>query len=295
MGNAPVQPAALEVQEPVLAIGGIHPRALVRAVGDTGALLEHHAILIGAHDAAAAHDHLPTGGHAPRRGKDVVPAVPLVDLGTLQGGVSLRAVEEQVIVTDGLRAVRAHGEDAQPALEADAALGIAMHHPGPAVVIPEGAGVNQALAGKHQHGLLPRSQGILRAHHVDALVRHAVVDVELPVMEADGRGPHALGVPGRAVVAVGDGLERVIHQLPVHQILAGEDGQAGGVVERGGGHVVGVAHADGVRIGVVAEDHRIAVGTVAVVGKPQLVHYSSTSCAAELAMPKLAVSRCHWS
>ena len=208
--HAPVQPTALEVQEPMLPLRRLDPRALMRAVRLAAALFEYDLGLIWAGNAPAAQAHLPPRRDAARGRKDVVPAVALVHLRPFNRRMLLRAVVEQVIIAERRSAVGRNRENPQPTLEPDSALGVPVDDVSAPVVIPEGTGVNQPLARLHQYRGVPIPQRIFRADHVDALVRHPVVDIKPPVLEADGGCPDALRMLRRGIPRFGDVLDGIV-------------------------------------------------------------------------------------
>ena len=73
--HTPVQPTTLEVQEPMLPLRRLDPRALMRAVRLAAALFEYDLGLIWAENTPAAQAHLPPRRDAARGRKDVVPSV----------------------------------------------------------------------------------------------------------------------------------------------------------------------------------------------------------------------------
>ena len=104
----------------------------------------------------------------------------------------------------------------------------------PAVLIPERTGIDQSFARKETDRLLPFSERVLRADHIDPLVRHAVENEEHPLVIPDRRSPDSLRVTGLlksllygfAVLmrpagprGLTDTVERVIYELPVYEIL----------------------------------------------------------------------------
>ena len=76
----------LEVEEPVLAVLGIYPGTLVRAVHLLVLSLCHaHILLVRTVWILGAQFHLPAILHAARRTHDVIVAVALVELGSFNG------------------------------------------------------------------------------------------------------------------------------------------------------------------------------------------------------------------
>jgi hypothetical protein len=99
-------------------------------------------------------------------------------------------------------------------------------------------------------------------------------DVEQAAMMAQAGGVETLAIG----VAAGEVIARIAVQpvdhmggdAPVHQILRMEDGDAGRVGEGRGDEVEIVADADDVGIGIIGEQHRVAIGAIALVGPPHL-------------------------
>jgi hypothetical protein len=96
---------------------------------------------------------------------------------------------------------------------------------------------------------------------------------------AEAGGPATFSV-AREVVARGLLFRQcVTNDAPVDEIFGVQDGESGSALEAGGGHVVVVADADDVGVGVVGVNDRIAIGSVTVVGAPDemLVLIGSTA------------------
>ena len=76
----------------------------------------------------------------------------------------------------------------------------------------------------------------------------------LPVV-FEGGGPHAPAVDIAAIHAlVGGFAEDIVHigaVLPVHHVMGAQDLSAGEHVHGGGDHVIGIPHADDIRVGVI--------------------------------------------
>ncbi len=262
----------LEVKEPVLTLRGAYPSSLVRAVNVRVPLGHDGAVLVGAERAFGAEHYLPSGGDAPGGGEDVVVAVVLVEFRAFDGMVAVgEAVVDEHRVPDKARSVGRHLRDGNSGVESSAALGPAVDEVCLAVLVPEGAGVNQPLPGLYQHGGLPFAAGILGLYHIDSVVGVTPVDEVFAVVVADGRGPYAVAV-ARVVVVFGgfEGLDGVVDDFPVYEVAAVENRQPRHVAEAGGGQPVVAVDLDEVGVGIVGVDYRVLVLAVAEVGDPYL-------------------------
>ena len=259
------------MQEPVLARGGVHPAALVRAVDRRFPLRQHHFPLVGAVDVFRPQRQLPAARHAAGGGEDVVVAVALVELGALDGGVLRVPVEHQRTIVQQAGSIRIHAAYQQRASHGRTAGGEGVHEVGLAVVVPERTGIDPALSAFDQQRRAPGTGGGFGLHHVDAEIGIGIEDVDFAVVAADGGRPGAVAV-SRPVVDVERRLggEGVSDQFPVHQVFGMEDRQARHGVEAGRGEVVVLADAEHVGVGVIGVQDGIAIGAVAVVGHPHL-------------------------
>ena len=146
MGNTAIQSPALEVEEPIFPVRRSHPSALMRTIDHGAALLQDNLFLIGAVNAVTAEHSLPAGCHAACRCKNVIQAISLVHFRAFNGWLCALTIKDQVIIADGTLAIPTHGEQTENGLKTDAALCIAVYHPGGTVIIPEGAGINQSFS-----------------------------------------------------------------------------------------------------------------------------------------------------
>jgi hypothetical protein len=257
----------LEVQEPVGAVGGADPAALVRAVHGGAALGEDDPVLVRTVDGARAQRDLPPRPHPARGGEYPVPAVSLVELGPLDRGVLRPAVEDRAAAGNAPPAVGAELEHGEHAIEAGPASRPRVDDVHAPVVVPERAGVDEPEGGGDEVRRRPRPGGTLRRRHVEARVGVAPVDPEAAVVVADGRRPHALAVL-RPVESRRQPRKRVAHDRPVDEVARAEDGQAGHAGEARRDEVVLATNPDDVGIRVVGEENGVRVGPVAPVGNP---------------------------
>lgn len=272
VNEAAIGAYVLEMEEPVFTRRRVHPRALMGAVDGRVALCQHGSPFIGAVDVLRTEYDLPARGYAAGRVEDVVIVALLVELGAFACLVSLMAVEDDARGGDGLRGFGVQFADGDDALQLGTAARIGMYQIDFAVVIPQGAGVDDAFAGLYEYRLCPRPLGVFGFHHEGALVGVAPEDVEFAVVVADGGGPYAVAMfrPfGRTFRSqfIGDGRA---DEGPIHQVLGVEDLEARQAVEARRGHVEVVAHAAGIGVGVVGIEDGVLVGAVSLIGHPYL-------------------------
>ena len=250
--NAAVGALVLEMEEPVSPVGARHPGALVRTVHRSGGPGHHNLFFIRAIYAAGAEHRLPAGGHSAGGGKDIVPTVPLVELGPLDGGLRQVAVENKAGRACEGGSIGLHRGHKEDALEPGAGTGGPVRKPGVSLRIPKRAGVYEALLAHHPDGRLPSARDILRLNHENAPVRVSYIDIEPAVVVTDGRGPDAAAVLHRAVESGGGIIrERSPHLLPMDQIARVEDGQSREEIEGGRRHIIVVPHPAYIRVGII--------------------------------------------
>ena len=264
----------LEVEEPVAARGGVHPGSLVRAVDGGVSLGKYGLALEGAVGIVGTLYHLPACGHTSGGVEKVVLAVVLMNLGSLACGVVDVSVEDDAALCSGHQCLGvefAHGEDA---LQSCSAACIGVVEVDFTVVVPQGAGVDEAFGGFYQLGGCPCASGVFGRDHVGTLVGVSPEDVEGAVVMPYGGCPHTVAM-FRTFGSLHGG-QRVCHGVaydsPVHEVLRVEDGQTGQAVEAGCRHVVVVAHAAHVGVAVVGAQDGIVVVAVAHVGHPYVRH-----------------------
>ena len=258
-----------EVEEPRIALDVVDPAALVGAGGLGVALVEHGAALVGPPRRLGAQDDLPAGLDAAGGSEDVVITVALIELGTLDRGMIAVAVEDHDVLADETLAVGRHLADAQHALEPGARTGPAVDEVGLAVVVPQGAGIDDAQDLFDEVRLRPLAARVLRLGHVDPDIGIAPIDVVPAVVVTDSRGPDALAVLRPIEVIVRrlrseDGVD----DLPVDQIGRVENLQTRHAVERRSGHPEVVAHARDVGVGIIGIEHGVLILPVAQIGRP---------------------------
>ncbi len=214
--------ALLEVQEPVLPGPGAHPAALVGAVDVGVLLLQDDPLLVRPEEAARAEGALPARLHPTGGGEDPEPAVVPVELGAFEGEPAGYAVgvDDHLALVEEFGAVGAHTVAGEAVLDPRAGLGPGVHQIGLAgLVVPQGAGVDQALAGLHQVRAGPGASDLRGVDLEDALVGVAPEDPEALVVIPEGRGPDTAVVPGRLeLLGRFEALQGVADQSPVHQV-----------------------------------------------------------------------------
>ena len=183
---------------------------------------------------ARSQHQLPTGGHTSRGRKDVVVAVAFVKLGALYGAVFAVAIEHNPPLVDGLGAVWGKLDDCQNAIHPSARMGEGMDHVNLAIVVPQGAGVDIAVGLLYQHWLRPFLSRVLGAYHVDASVGIAPVDVVPAIVKPERGGPNAVAMLRLVEGIVIQSRQRVVDDLPVHQVARMENRQSRRTVEGGG-------------------------------------------------------------
>ena len=278
--HAAVHALILEVHEPpFVPARRVDERALVGPIDARRALLEHDAGLVGAIDAPGPQRDLPAGLHAACGGEQVIPAIALVDLRPLDRRLGGRVGEDLLPLAEHLRRVGGHRAHVEPAAEARSRRGVRVREVGLAVVVPEGARIDEPASGEQLARLAPRAR---RARRRDdphpLLVARAAVggsaidgeeDVERARVLADRRRPDALAVLRLGEARPGHVGERVAGERPVDQIARAQERQRGRAREAGGDEPVLVAHAQDVRVRVVRRQDGVAVRAVAEVRRVQ--------------------------
>ena len=128
------------------------------------------------------------------------------------------------VLADNRFAVGSHLYHSDDALDAGAASGISVGYVGLAVLVPEGACVNDAFEFHHVHEWFPWSGGVFGLGHEDSEIWVAIIDIEFAVMIADRGGPNCVsvaGVGGRLCV-FGHRGDGVAYQCPVDEIFGVE-------------------------------------------------------------------------
>ena len=103
------------MQEPVLAVLGVHPRTLMRAVDviQIATLSHRDVFLIGTEGRTRTQRDLPAGGYASRRRHNIIVAVAFVELGAFNCGLCLMSVEHNLRGTGHFSAVGREGSNEQ--------------------------------------------------------------------------------------------------------------------------------------------------------------------------------------
>ena len=180
------------------------------------------------------------------------------------------SVEDDARLGNGLCSIAVQLADGNNALQPSPTAGIGMYHVHLAVFVPQGTGINDALAGLYQYWFAPGAFRVFGLHHVGTAVGVTPEDIELSIVVTYAGRPYTVTVVG--AFGCFKGLETVWYggtdNGPVHQVLGMQYLQAGQTVEARRSHVEVVAYAAGVRVGVVGIEHGVLIGSVAPVGNP---------------------------
>ena len=258
----------LKMHKPGFARLRFDPGALVRAVDFGCALCEYDLVIVRTEDVFGTQHSLPAFADAAGRRENIVIAISLVEFRSLDGGMIDHSVENRFSIVKQLSSFGTHAIDCQNALNPGPALGPGMNEVRIAVVIPERARIDPAFGFPYKLQRLPRTGGVLRPGHEDAAIRIAEINVELAVVEAQGRGPHAIAMLRHTEAWYWVILENVANDRPVHQILRMENWQARRTVETGGDQIKIIIVADHVRVGIIGKDDGVLVGPIAVIRHP---------------------------
>ena len=264
----------------MLALRCVYPCSLVGAVDLRFALCHADILLVWAEGVLRAQYDLPSVLHTSCRRHDVVVSVALVELCSLDGWLVLMSVVYYPRGACHTAAVGREGSHEEYRLYPRTRAGTAEREVCLAVVVPQRAAVNHSLALQHPLHRAPLSAGVLRLGHEEALVGVATVDVEPPVMIADGWRPDVVTVLHAAfpveVCALILGQDRIVvgqsrtDKLPVDEVCAVENLQAGEAGEARRGHVIVIPNTADIRVRIVSVDNRIAVFPSADIGVPCL-------------------------
>jgi len=155
--------------------------------------------------------------------------------------------------------IRAQSMNGQHAVETGSGFGPCVHEIGPAVVIPQGTGVDPALGLLHQLGRIPGPGRIFTLDHKNAQIRIAVIDpVLVPVKTQTGR-PDAVAVLYLVIARRRQPLQCMADDLPVDQVARVQHRQTGYMVETGGDQVEIIADSNDIRIGIVGKEDGIGI------------------------------------
>ena len=260
------------MQEPVLSVRGIHPGTLVRSVDRRISLMQDDFLFPGTVNIFRTQYGLPAGLHAPCRSEDIVIAVSLVQLRSLDGGLGRMAIIDELTVIQHSGAVRFDGRHIQHALETDTASGESCHHVCFAVLIPERTGIDPSHYLTHISRLAPLAERIRGLAHHDALVRHGDKYVISSLMITDGRCPGTTAVYRLVIIVKGKLVNDVIDDLPVHQILRMQQRHCRGVTEAGSDHKIILSHTNGIRVRIIGIQDRVGIGAVALISDPHFMY-----------------------
>lgn len=229
--DPPVRSPGLEVEEPVLALGGVHPAALMGAVDVGAALGEDDAFLVRAEEVPGTEGALPAGLHAAGRREDPEVAVAPVELGAFEGEPARYpvGVHQRRSVVEEAAAVGAHPVAGEPVLHAGAGLGPRVDEIGLAgLLVPERTGVDEPLARLEQMRGAPRSLDAVRVDLLDTVVGVAPEDPEASAVVAERRRPDPAVVAGSGEVVSGfETVQRMSDGGPVDQVAGVQERQPG--------------------------------------------------------------------
>jgi hypothetical protein len=161
------------------------------------------------------------------------------------------------------------------------------------VIIPEGAGILEARLCNHGRRLAPRPRDLLRGADKDAFFRSWEIDVEQPVVFADGwcPDPASIAVAANQVVALVhlQAWDNMADDRPVHKVGGLQDGNARHKVKTRCDQIVVRAVADDIRIGIIGEEDWVPISSFdrRTHGLRQEVHYRSRhTCQKRQGCPK---------
>ena len=265
--DAAVGAFVLEVQEPVVTGGIPHPGSLVRPVDGPGRPCHDDALLPRTLDPLRPEHRLPARRHAPGGSEEIVPALMFVELGPFDRRLRKVTVENGPGRPQEAGSVRIHRRQVEHALQACPGSGDAVREPRPAVLVPKRARVDESLLPHHPDGRFPRPFRILRPDHENAAVGIAHKDVEPASVVADRRCPDRIPVLHACVeiilrrLPIGPRIirQRIIDQLPVHQVRGAKNRQPRETVERRSRHIEHPARLADIRVGIVRMDYGIGI------------------------------------
>jgi len=200
--NSAVRIPVLEMYKPILACLCRDPRTLVRPIDAGRSLLQNNLIFIRPKDILRPKDGLPAGLHSSRRRKDVVIAVPFIELGPSMVGCVLWPTNTTmpssricvpslfILFTASMLLIRlCCSRTREPGRHS-------RHR-------PERTWINPPCHLADQLQRIPRPGRILRFRHEDPPVRIANVDVELTLVISQRRSPDCLPCCGSANSSTG--------------------------------------------------------------------------------------------
>ena len=199
MHDAAIRALVLKMYEPGLTRLRLDPCALMRAIDRCLPLRHDNSLFVRAVNVLRAQRQLPARLDAARRRVDVVITIPLVKLRSFERRVFVVSVEDHHAVVQKACAVRAHAADDEDALDSRTTRGHRVDKVGIAVLVPQRTRINPSLRFLYQQRLRPRTSRILSLHHVDAVVRVWIEDIELAIVITNRRRPNAASMLRLAV------------------------------------------------------------------------------------------------
>ena len=205
-----------------------------------------------------------------------IPSVALVELGTFCRSVFRAvAIEHNHGVANLLHAVGTHFTYRQDRIELTTRVCPSVHQIALAVVVPKRRGIYHTLTCDNALRLRPFAFRVFGGSHKHAQIRVAPIDIIglIILIIADAWCPNAVSMLGLVIsLQRRQCLDGIVHNLPIHQILRMENGQAGNAIERGSRQIEVFArssHAH-IRVAIVGIDDGIRKGAVAIVRAPHL-------------------------
>ena len=249
---------------------GIDPRALMWPV-DVGFALCHNGFsFVRAKNIFRTQNQLPTCSHSASRRKNVIVTVSLVKFRSFNRWMIFVAVENHYAVANQFGSFRIHAVDENDTFHTSATSGQSINEVGFSIVVPKWRRIDQTFSSLHQQWFRPRTSRIGCFYHVNSKIRIGIINVKFVFMVANAGRPNTAAMLNFAEHIKRRLLRKCItNQVPVDQIARMQNGQARNTIKRRSCHVIIVAHANRIRIGIIGVQHRVGVGSVAIVGYPR--------------------------
>ena len=191
-------------------------------------LIKHNLALIRAIHVTAAQCYLPSFLYTARRSKDIVIVIALVELRPFNRVITFHlTVINEDRLTNNLISVSRQFAHRQHTVETTTAGSPPVYEIASSVLVPQRARINHTLALHHQHWLAPSSERVITLHHEHTKIRVAPIDVICVIMPTDAGCPYPAAVLNGVVMLNGQqSFHCIIHQLPMYQVRAVENGQS---------------------------------------------------------------------
>lgn len=130
------------------------------------------------------------------------------------------SVENQHLILNNCSALFVHFVDNQYAVYSGSAGSKGMYKIYPAVIIPEGAGINKPFPGFDQNRLVPFACRILCLNHVNSKVRITIINIEFSLMVSKTGSPNPVSMLGYAEMILRCQFSKSMsYDLPVNKII----------------------------------------------------------------------------